>query len=70
MLLCEYGKDIAVYALIIVTIGWFDRHFPPTGHREKPSLPLRGGEGLGEVGRAAPRRQLIVRNACTHSRMS
>ena len=68
MLLCEYGKDLAVYALIIAIIGWFDRMFPPMGCGEKPSLPLRGGEARkagswGEVGRAASPQESFVRNA-------
>ncbi|WP_119418192.1 LytR/AlgR family response regulator transcription factor [Desertibaculum subflavum] len=64
MLLCEYGKDLAAYALIVTTIDWFDRRFPLHSNQHwKPSLPHRGGEGLGEVGRAASPREPQARDA-------
>lgn len=73
MLLCEYGKDLAAYALIVTTIGWFDRRFPPAAaplkHNDKragkPPLPPRGGGGWGEVGRAASRQGPHMHSAAT-----
>jgi hypothetical protein len=73
MFFYEYGKDVAAYALIIATIGWFDRRFPreavPSNFDRKPPLPLRGGGGWGEVGRAAPQRDSLLRNTSTSARI-